>query len=256
MSEALSLNPDLEIQLEDLFSGPFDLLLHLVRKHELDLREIPLGFLAERYLEALRRLRELNIDIATDFLVIAATLVQWKSRVVLPSSSPEEQEEEDPAALFAQRLALYRLYRKGAAWLFQRTQQKRWIWRRGAPLLLKEEHAEPLEPIPLELLPATFQDLLPKEGTNRYGRSSMATGLSLQERVAQLMELLDAEQSLSFSRLLAQDPDQGVRQRVLTFLAVLELSRLGLTTLVGGEEGRDFILLRCTQDDQPHGEAP
>ncbi|MBU1238668.1 segregation/condensation protein A [Myxococcota bacterium] len=248
MESDLTLSPDLDVQLEELFSGPFDLLLHLVRKHELDLREIPLGFLAEKYVEALTRLRELNIDIATDFLVIAATLVEWKSRVILPRAAGEpEGDEEDPAAVIAQRLLLYRKFRRAAAWLYERTAMETPQWRRGSPIVLQEESAEELEAVPLSLLAETLMAILPREGNTTYGRSSMVKELSLHERVSQILETLEREGTISFSRVLSGITNQRLRVIVLSFLAVLELSHLGLATICQDENGGEIQLVLTDQ---------
>ena len=100
------------------FEGPLDLLLHLIQKHELDILNIPIGFIAEKYVEFIRRMEGLSIDVASDYLVMAATLVHIKSRMLLPPdpSQIEEDElgmeEEDPRAELIRRLLEYQKYKQ------------------------------------------------------------------------------------------------------------------------------------------------
>jgi segregation and condensation protein A len=244
----INLSEDLDIQIDQLFSGPFDLLLHLIRKHELDLKEIPLGFLAEKYLQALQKLENLNIDIATDFLVIAATLVQWKSQAFLPIPKEEELSEEDLSSIIARRLLLFRKFRKGAAWLHAQTTMETTIWRRGGVIIIPEDESNKLEKFPLNELAELLKTILPKEGRRRFGRSSMVTEFSLHDRISEILELLDSKNKIDFRELFPKGEPQEISSYIISFLALLEISRIGIATLVQNEMGGNIYIFKHSDD--------
>src|SRR5829696_2113691 len=124
----------------DVFEGPLDLLLHLVRKHELSILDIPISFVTEKYLEYLDAMAGLDIDIAGEYLLMAATLCHIKSRELLPSPEPLEEEVEegeeielDPRGDLIRRLLEYQKYKEAALQLGQRPVVGRNVWGRGAP---------------------------------------------------------------------------------------------------------------------------
>ena len=123
-----------------VFEGPLDLLLHLVKKHELDVLDIPVSFVTEKYLEYLDLMRQTNLDIAGEYLLMAATLVHLKSRELLPSPEPlaadetDGDEELDPRQELIRRLLEYQKYKEAAAELDDRPVIGRNVWTRGAAL--------------------------------------------------------------------------------------------------------------------------
>src|ERR1700704_3690981 len=137
----------------DVFEGPLDLLLHLVKKHELSILDIPIAFVTERYLEYLDAMVALDIDVAGEYLLMAATLCHIKSRELLPSPEPEEVEEGedgeeasdlDPRADLIRRLLEYQKYKEAAAKLGERPVVGRNVWHRGtAPEDAVAENVDP-----------------------------------------------------------------------------------------------------------------
>ena len=126
----------------DLFHGPLDLLLYLVRKHELDVIEIPIAQVTNQYLEYLDVLAEIDVDAVGDFLDVASLLIEIKSRMVLPGDEELEQELEDPRHELVRRLLEYKGYRDAASMLDQRSRE----WRDRYPRLANDLPARPIEP--------------------------------------------------------------------------------------------------------------
>src|SRR5215468_5241088 len=116
----------------DLFEGPLDLLLHLIKTNEVDVKDIPVAAITEQYLAHLDLMRELNLDIASEYLVMAATLTLIKSRLLLPTPDAEEDEEADPRADLVRQLMEYQRYREAAAALAERPFLRRDVFAREA----------------------------------------------------------------------------------------------------------------------------
>lgn len=227
------LNQDLDIHIEELFSGPFDLLLHLVRKHELELHEIPLGFITEKYLAAIKRLQELNVELASDFLVIAATLVELKSRFIVAGENNEEEEElEDPASVLAARLELYRRFRQIAIYLNDNLILERSVWKRQAKNLEKSRDIEKFDPVEMKV---ALEEMLPRLKKMGFRTKTIIRRISLADRISTLLEFMEIAGKVSFSELIRSSGDP-----ITTFLAVLEIVKLGIVSLVDSEN--DFYL--------------
>src|SRR6187402_2010532 len=120
-----------------VFEGPLDLLLHLIQQHELDILDIPIAFITQKYVEYVTLMNDLNIDVASEYLVMAATLTHIKSKMLLPASPDDEDEEDeielDPRAELVRRLLEYQKYKQAAEHLGDRTILGRDIFTRGAP---------------------------------------------------------------------------------------------------------------------------
>jgi len=126
----------------DMFEGPLDLLLHLIRKNEINVFDIPIALITEQYLEYLKMMKELDLDIAGDYLLMASTLLQIKSKMLLPVSSEEEEEGgEDPRAELVRRLLEYQRYKDAANELERRPMKDRDFFVRSVP----EDATEPQE---------------------------------------------------------------------------------------------------------------
>jgi len=226
----IQLSYDLDCRLSDWFAGPLDLLLHLVRRHELDLRELPLSILTEKYLEEIERYKQYNIDVASEFLVLAATLVEWKCRFVLPGPETTQlsNEQTEVRDFFARLMEIERM-RGAASWLSEHLLMDRVIFRRGFV-------AEVIEPEPA-VLRRQDPDLL--AGTwgmleQKAQRSASFRGVderSLRAHTAQVLQVLYTERSIGLRRLLTQYFELRPALIVVTFLALLELSRSSTITL-------------------------
>lgn len=210
------------------FEGPLDLLLHLIRKSEVDIYNIPIATVTRQYLDYLDVMKELNLDIAGDFLVMASTLIQIKSKMLLPPTDGDEQveeEEEDPRAELVRRLLEYQKYKDAAITLSQRELLGRDIFARKflAPELAEvQPEQESLEVELFDILEA-FRRILahvPAETFHEVG----AEGLSIADRINEILLLLQGREAAGFEELFIGDITR--EQVVVTFLAILELTRL------------------------------
>jgi len=211
-----------------VFEGPLDLLLHLIKKNEVEIVDIPIATITEQYLAYLQMMRELNLDIAGEFLVMAATLTLIKSRMLLPPSEDGEEEEEvDPRADLVRQLLDYQRYREAALALSERPLLHRDVFVRE-PLMDVEGAADTGEPLHLkvtvwELLEA-FRAVL-KRARPESVHEIVTEQLSMRDRVRTLLQTLSVARSIEFESLF--DEDAGRFEIIVTFLALLELMRMG-----------------------------
>src|SRR5215470_18166575 len=127
-----------------LYEGPLDLLLDLIRKQKLDIYDIPIAKITEQYLEYLHLMKDLNVDVASEFLLIAAQLIYIKSRLLLPPDPDAPPEEhEDPRAELVRRLIEYEKFRNAAQMLYQREMIENAVWSNPGPLPVEEVDLEP-----------------------------------------------------------------------------------------------------------------
>ena len=237
--EAVGLAPDTvvtegaELHLElPGFEGPFDLLLHLIQEHELDILDIPVAFVTDKYLQYLALMQELNIDVASEYLVMAATLAHMKSRLLLPTPPADddvdgEEGEQDPRAELIRRLLEYQKYKQVAEELASRSVLGRDVFTRGERAEELESPA-PLAPVGIFKLLDAFQRILARANTVLDHQIEFER-LSITDRINQLVDRLRNEGRVSFDDLF-----EGQRTRaelIVTFLALLEMTRLRLTNI-------------------------
>jgi segregation and condensation protein A len=216
-----------------MFEGPLDLLLHLIQKHELNILEIPIGFVAQKYLEYIRMMEDLSIDIASEYLVMAATLTYLKSRSLLPpdptlaAEEDNPEEEEDPRAELIRKLLEYQKYKHAADTLGHRELLGRDVFARGfAP-----EHSEdeaPLAPMSLFKLMDAFEGVL-KRAKQVQEHQIDFEKVSISDRIGQIVDRLRVSGTLQFVQLF--DGDVTRVEMVVTFLALLEMTKLRITRL-------------------------
>lgn len=215
------------------FEGPLDLLLHLIKKHELDILDLPIAFVTERYLDYLQMMQELDLDVASEYLLMAATLAHIKSKMLLPQNPLDEVEEQDdgyvadPRAELIRRLLEYQKYRRAAEQLGARPIAGRDVFGRG----LQTEEAQgpaPLAPIDLYKLLDAFGAIL-KRVKGRVALEVTAEQITIGERISQLSELLRCKRSCVFEELFAKDRTRY--EVVVTFLALLEMTKLRITRI-------------------------
>ena len=223
---------------EQPFEGPLDLLLHLVQEHQVDLFDIPVARITEAYLATLQAMRELDIDIAGEFLHMAAQLLLMKSRLLLPRTEVAEdaQAEEpagDPRAELVRRLLEYQKYRAAAEELGRHDILDRDVFARRARA---ERPAPPEGPEGLadvsvfKLVEAL--DRAVKNARPELGAEIAADRLSITDAITRVAEVLKARRRVSFAELLAGPGGEHGRSAVIaTFLAVLEMARLKLLRL-------------------------
>lgn len=206
------------------FEGPLDLLLFLIRKSDLNIYDIPIAFITEEYLKYLEAMRELDIDLAGEFLAMAAELMLIKSRMLLPQESAGEEEEgEDPRAELARRLLEYQRFKTAASQLFKRPMLGREIF--AHPFLKVVASAE--EEIPLKgevfQLMQAFSEVLKRVPKDLYHEVT-ADRIGITDRIYQIVDILNEKETALLDEIL---PDPLTRYDVvITFMALLEMARL------------------------------
>jgi segregation and condensation protein A len=225
----------------DLFEGPLDLLLHLIKKNEVDVTDIPVATITEQYLAYLDLLRDLSLDIAGEYLVMAATLTLLKSRLLLPSPEPDDDEDVDPRADLVRQLLEYQRYREAAAALVERPLLRRDVFTRAASAdgLPPDPQAAPPVRVTLWELLEAFRAVLQRARPDPVHRVE-AEAVSLRDRIAGVLRTLGVARSATFDSLFGDAPTRGFV--IVTFLAVLELAKLGAIEAVQ-EESLGAILL-------------
>jgi len=216
-----------DIHLEN-FTGPLDLLLHLIKKNEMDIYDIPIAEVTAQYLSILDTMQILNLDVAGEFLLMAASLVHVKSRMLLPKivEDDAEEDEDDPRAELVRRLLEYQKYKEAAVSLDELPKLHLDVFDRFAaePEVLEKADGGFVEISLFDLL-AALRDVL-KQGPEPSFHTVDVEHLSVADRISMIMSRLQGQQSLAFAELFAD----GVEKRdiVVTFLAMLELVRMRL----------------------------
>ncbi len=213
-----------------VFDGPLDLLLHLIRKNEVDIYDIPIAAITQQYLETLELMRELNLDVAGEFVFMAATLIHIKSKMLLPPPHEDgtEDEIEDPRAELVARLLEYQRYKEAAQVLYERQTVQSAVWLRSESSLasLRAEEAqgqEELVDVDLFELLTAFRSVMERVRQRRDITFERET-VTVEEMIQILADRVSPGSSVSFEQLF-----DGAASRVLvvvTFLAILEMVRL------------------------------
>jgi len=238
---------DYEVKL-DIFEGPLDLLLYLIKKNEIDIYDIPIALITEQYLRYLELLKSLNLDLAGEYLVLASTLIHIKSRLLLPELPLDADEEEgDPRLELVQQLLEYQTYKEAALALEARPQLDRDVFKRGGSGLDvpegSSETEEPLVEANLFDLVEAFQRVVGKMKTTTWMEIE-GEKVSLAERIHDITERLKQEKSMTFADLMAGQASR--RQMIYTFLAILELIKMHL---VKAYQSSSFGIIRIFYEE-------
>jgi segregation and condensation protein A len=225
-----ALDPSFRIELPN-FEGPLDLLLHLIRKHELDILDLPISFITDKYLEYLGLMETLNLDIVSEYLLMAATLAHIKSKMLLPRP-PEDQDDDeldqlDPRAELIRRLLEYQKYKTVAADLSERAIAGRDVFSRGTP----PPTADGLAPL-AQVSVFKLIDALKKIAARINATISLevdAERMTIQERIGGLVDLLRERRRCRFDELF-EDVSTSY-DLVVTFLALLEMAKMRLASI-------------------------
>ncbi|HET9132086.1 MAG TPA: segregation/condensation protein A, partial [Terriglobia bacterium] len=191
-----------QVRIEN-FEGPLDLLLHLIKKNEINIYDIPVAMIAQQYLEYLEAMEELNLNVAGDFLVMAATLLQIKSKMLLPVDETADDDEDgpDPREELVRRLLEYKAFKEAARQLDD--QEKIWseiFWREQAPLVEEVEEELPLENVSLFDLVDALKEVLERNPSSRL-IGIVPDNLTVRERMNLILETLEGKDSVSFAAL-------------------------------------------------------
>jgi segregation and condensation protein A len=220
------------------FEGPLDLLLHLCQKHELNILDIPISFVTEKYLQYLAVMELMQLDVAAEYLVMAATLAHIKSKMLLPAPPPDQEDEADedegdPREALIRRLLEYQKYKNAGEQLAARGVAGRDVFPRGMPPEeVVRDGLPPLAEVPLFALVDAFQRVLDRSKV-KLSHDVVADRISLTDRIGELSDLLRDRRRLAFEELF--DGLDNKFELVITFLALLEMSKLRMTRLTQAE---------------------
>ncbi|MDG4553510.1 MAG: segregation/condensation protein A [Candidatus Competibacter sp.] len=236
----LYIPPDaLEVFLE-AFEGPLDLLLYLIRRQNLNILDIPIADVTRQYMDYLALMREMRLDLAAEYLLMAAWLAEIKSRLLLPKPTLAEAEEEDPRAELVRRLREYERFQQAARALdaLPRLERETFVASAEPPC---RESVRPPPPVGLIDLLNALREVLARAELFGHHPVQRET-LSVRERMSQVLERLDALRFTAFAELFR--PEEGRMGIVVTFLAVLELLREAVLELVQAEPFAPIYLRR------------
>lgn len=216
----------------DQFEGPLDLLLHLIRKDEMDIRDIEISKITDQYLNFINTMRTLDVDLASEFIVMAATLIYIKSKMLLPKTEEVVEEEMDPREALAQRLIQYQQYK----WAAQALEQKPFLNEDVFKIqLMKDLDPPDLDPkeafveVGIYELALAFQDVLAR--SRKVVGTVKSEEYSVQDKILEIVKILNQNlnQLLNFHMLFKPGAARG--EIVVAFLSLLELTRLGYLKL-------------------------
>ena len=239
------------VRLEN-FEGPLDLLLHLIKRHEVSIYDIPITSITKQYLEYIDLMTELNLDVAGEFLVMAATLIHIKSRLLLPRADPaQEDPEEDPREALVRRLLEHQKFKAAAELLHERETLRSAQWTRpdGPIAEIAGEAPEPEVEVDLFSLISAFRNVVEraKQRPKVYLPSEQ---IPIEDRIEQLMARLSETEACGFEDLFSDVESRA--GLIVTFLAMLEMIRLKLVRVFqSGVVGPIRIYKRARPADAP-----
>jgi segregation and condensation protein A len=226
----LYIPPDALEVILDAFEGPLDLLLYLIRKENLDILDIPMAPLTRQYLEYVEIMRTKNLELAAEYLVMAAMLMEIKSRLLLPRPPSAEPLEDDPRAALVRRLLEYEQIKRAAHALDELPQVGRDVI--AISVWIEKTLAERLPEVDAQDLAEAWRSLLHRARLSAHHHVSREE-LSVREHMSTILRRLRDHRVLEFGELF--DPQRGVAVLVVTFLALLELAREFLIEITQSE---------------------
>lgn len=239
----------------DTFEGPLDLLLHLIRKSEVDIYDIPISLITEQYLGYIELMQELDLDVAGEFLVMASTLIHIKSRTLLPRPDPLDADvgpEEDPREALVRRLLEHQKYKAAAELLHERETLRSAQFLRPDARVAEAagDDYEPELEVDMFSLLAAFRGVL--ERANRRPQMVLPPHqISIEDRMRQVLARLSETEACGFEDLFS-DGDGSRPFVIVTFLAMLEMIRLKLVRVFQSGDGPIRVYKRARPADAPH----
>ena len=252
----------LEVILE-AFEGPLDLLLYLIRRQNLDVLDIPLAEITRQYMKYIELMQDLQLELAGEYLVMAATLAELKSRMLLPrASATADDSEEDPRAELVRRLQEYERFKRAAERLDMLPRLDRDVWSAGAEL--RDRKVVRLVPqVTLQEMLLAFRDVVVRNEMFAHHHVQRER-LSVRERMTDIVARLDNAGFLEFVQLFR--PEEGRMGVAVTFIAILELVREGLIDIVQQEPfapihvrsaaGRHLRVVADNTEAEPQEQTP
>ena len=242
------------VKLEN-FEGPLDLLLHLIKKNEVSIQDIPIALITAQYLDAIALMQDLDLDVAGEFIVMAATLIHIKSKMLLPrpeTAAGVQGEEEDPRDALVRRLIEHQKFKAAAELLHEREELRSAQWLRPDERVaaMAGDELEPEIEVDLFSLMTAFQAIV-ERAKHRPKVFLPTEEVPVEVRIEQLLERLSETEACGFDDLFADVDDRpGL---ILTFLALLEMIRLKLVRVFqAGSFGPIRVYKRARPADAPH----
>ena len=253
MPDADDVDYGYKVELEE-FSGPLDLLLYLIRQEEVDITSIPIARITDQYLAHLEVLQLINVDLAGEFLVMAATLMEIKSRMLLPKPELEEEDEEDPRADLIRQLLEYKRFKDAARRLAGRADEQALKFGRGRAAILGLPEPEPQDDLPIDIgeltvwdLVAAFRTILQQTSVRDVTRQISLDDRPLTDYCNDLLDKVRGRPIALFTEVF--EPGADRMTLISTFLAVLELmKRRRLRAEQGARAGEIRLVIL---DDSP-----
>lgn len=238
------------------FEGPLDLLLHLIKKHEVNVYDIPISLITQQYLDYLDLMQEMNLEVAGEFLVMAATLIHIKSRLLLPRPDPSQEDpEEDPREALVRRLLEHQRFKAAAELLHEKEIQRSAMWHRpdGRVAEVVGEAPEPEVEVDLFSLMAAFRHVL-ERARARPRVILPPEQVPIETRIEQLLARLSETDACGFEDLFADVQTRA--GMIVTFLALLEMIRLKMVRVYQqGNFGPIRVYKRARPEGAPMFEA-
>ena len=216
----------------DAFEGPLDLLLYLIRKQNLDILDIPVAEITRQYMGYIELMRMVKLDLAAEYMVMAAMLAEIKSRMLLPRPADDDDDEEDPRALLVRRLQEYERYRQAALDIEELPRVGRDVFL----AVVDDDNVQPVKVMPnvdIKDLLMAFSEVMKRA---EQMRSHVITRevLSIRERMSMVLDQINSKDFTSFDSLFT--PEEGRMGLVVTFMAILELLKEKLLVIVQNEQ--------------------
>ncbi|WP_419873790.1 segregation and condensation protein A [Candidatus Pristimantibacillus sp. PTI5] len=218
----------------DSFEGPLDLLLHLIDKAEIDIHEVSISEITIQYMDYLHAMKELELEVTSEFLVMAATLLAIKSKQLLPKPPVFEDDYEDwpddgldPRDELIQKLVEYRKFKQIAEQLREKEVERSLVYSREPEDMtpfMKEEKVNPVEGVHLSDLILAFQKALRRAARRNVVATVQRDEISVKDRIRDIVDVLKQFETVRFSRLIRENMDR--HEIVVTFLAILELMKM------------------------------
>jgi len=234
-----------QVRIEN-FEGPLDLLLHLIKKSEINIYDIPIHLIAQQYLSYIEEMEDLNLTVAGEFLVMAATLLQIKSKMLLPADETAAADEEDgldPRQELVRRLLEYKQFKDAARQLDEHERLWREIYNREqSPAVELDSDETLLDNVGLFDLVDALQGILARNPGKKF-MEILPDNLTVRERMNAILEMLEGQESVNFVELF--DPSCHRLVIIVTFLALLELMRLRTARVFQAEHFGPILVSRA-----------
>jgi len=244
----------------EAFEGPLDLLLYLIRRQNIDILDIPIAEITQQYVQYIETMTELQLELAGEYLVMAAMLAEIKSRMLLPRPVAEDEDEEDPRAELVRRLQEYERFKKAAQDIsdLPRLERDTYVASADAP---ERKVVTTLPDVTLKEMLLAFHDVL-KRAEMYSNLHLQREPLSVRQRMSEILTRINASSFAGFADLF--DPEEGRHGVAVTFLAILELLREAVIEVVQAEEfsaihiraASSVRLVPDEADDEPETQTP